>query len=268
VIVRRVTANDPVTREVAAMIDGAFGFYGGPFWDWKYGDPDGPQPVIMITEADGDVIGCSHYLKVPYQLGGGREMLGLAGGDLFVKPEARRRHVATELSLESRKIVTATEPEATFVVMFTWDALGAHYEKLLGYTRLDVSQRQWSKRLDWGPQSERLAEASPRLVTKYPGLARAHHGLRLEVGGAPPLDVVVGPDGFRAGPISGLPVIRIRAKGPETLSIRESGLPAVWAVAAVIGRRFQVSGSRRAIREALSVAGAYARVLRILRRTW
>lgn len=247
------------------MVDATFEFYGEPFWDWKYGDLQGPEPVILVMEVDDEVVGCTHYLKVPYQLGG-RELVGLAGGDLYVKPEQRRQHLSTELSLQGRRIVTESMPEAGFVVIFTWEALGSHYEKLLGYTRLDVAHHQWTKRLDWAPQLERLAESNPQLIEDYPRLADVHHRLRLEVGGAPPLELEVGAGGFTPEPPAELPVIRIRAPGPDSLKIRESGSPRVWAVAKVLGGQWRVSGSIGVVREALAVSDAYARVLRSLRK--
>lgn len=263
--VRRIGPADPEAKTVAAMVDGAFGYYGGPYWQWKYADPGGPDAVIMIAEEGGDVVGCNHYLVVPYQLGSKDTLTGLAGGDLYVNPELRRQHIASDLSLESRMFVTDAHPEADFVVMFTWRALGSHYEKLLGYTKLKPGYRQWSKHLSWKPQLARLAEANDGTVTKHPGLARANHALRLEVKGAPPLDLKVGPEGFTPGKPDDLPTVRLRVSGPDALSFGRSNVPLFWMIAAILTRRWRFWGSPKAIRQATSVIAAYREALRALK---
>lgn len=262
--VRRIAPVDLEATTVAAIVDGAFGFYGGPYWQWKYADPGGPDAVIMLAEEGAEIVGCNHYLVVPYQLGE-HTLTGLAGGDLFVNPEFRRQHIATDLSLESRMLVTEAHPEADFVVMFTWQALGSHYEKLLGYTKLKPGYQQWSKRLSWEPQLARLTEANEGLLTKHPGLARANHALRLEVKGAPPLDLKVGPEGFTPGRPDGIPKVRLRVSGPDALSFGRSGVPLVWMVAAILTRRWRFGGSPKALRQATSVIAAYREALRTLK---
>lgn len=264
--VRRIKPADPETKAVAAMVDGAFDYYSGPYWEWKYADPGGPESVIMVAEDGDEVVGCNHYLVMPYQLGSERELTGLAGGDLFVNPDLRRRNIATDLSLEGRKVVAEAHPEADLVVMFTWQALGSHYENLFSYTKVKPGYRQWAKRLSWTTQLARLTEANGGLVAGHPVLAGVDHILRLDVRGAPPLELRVSREGFTPGPPDHLPVIRLRASSPEMLSIDRSKWPLFWVLAAIITGRWRVSGSPRAIREAMSVAAAYLDALRILRK--
>jgi hypothetical protein len=249
------------------MVDGAFNYYGEPYWGWKYASPRGPEAMIMIAEEAGEVVGCNHFLVMPYQLGGERTLTGLAAGDLYVNPELRRQHIASDLSLDSRMVITETRPDADFVVMFTWQDLGSHYEKLLGYTKLKPGYRQWSKRITWKPQLGRLTEANTAMVARHANLARMNHHLRLEVKGSPPLDLNVGPEGFTAGPSDGLPTLRLRLSGPEALSFGRSRLPLFWMFAVIVTGRWRLWGSLKAIREAMSVPAAYRDALQALKRS-
>lgn len=260
-IVRQVGPGDRAAEAAAKMIDGAFRFYGAPFWHWKYADPDGPRSVIVVAEVDDAVVGCSHYLALDFHVGGGRTMSGLVGGDLFVIPEHRRAHVASELSLMAREIAASSHPEAAFVTMLTWRALGRHYERLLGYTRLDPGFRQWTKRLDWEGPVERLARRNPDLVERHPRLAGADHTLRLEIAGSPPLDLHVGPEGFTPASSAGSPGVVVRVRRPGALSGR------TWlSLARAVTRRWiTIGGSAKSIREAVSVSGAYLEMLSSLR---
>jgi hypothetical protein len=267
VSVRRIGPDNPEARAVAAMVDGTFDYYGEPYWEWKYADPGGPDALIMIADEEGDVVGCNHYLVMPYQLGGERTLTGVAAADQYVNPDLRRRHIASDLTLESRMVISETRPDADFVVMFTWQELGTHYEKLLGYTKLKPGYRQWSKRLAWKPQLERLAEANAALVARHPNLARVSHQLRIEVKGSPPLDLEVGPEGFTPGTSDDLPRPRLRVAGPDALSFGRSKLPLFWAIAAIVTGRWRLWGSARAIRQAISVVAAYRYALQALKRS-
>jgi hypothetical protein len=216
-----------------------------------------------VADVDGEVVGCNHYLVMQYQLGRGISVKGLAAGDLLVKSDLRRHHVATDLSMEGRRIVTAAHPEADFVAMFTWRSLGAYFEGLLGYVKVRPGYRQWSKRLTWDGHIDRLLAANPTLVAKHPGLARVDHTFRLEIDGSPDLVFHVGPKGFRPVSVPGAPALRVKVSNPGGLAAAGSLMSLARALAA---RRIRVSGSPRAMRQALSIAGAYLAVAQMLKR--
>lgn len=262
--VRKIEPSYRETKAVAAMVDNTFGYYGGPYWGWKYDDALGPPGLIVVAEVDGEVVGCNHYLAMDYHLGGRGSVPGLAAGDLVVAPDRRRRHLGSDLSLEGRSVVAESWPEAILVAMFTWRSLGVHYEKLLGYTRVVPGYREWSKRLTWDHKVEQLAAANEDLITKFPRLAGVDHGIRFELKGSPPLELRVDADGFRPEEIGDVPSFELRMGGADLFPAGRSR----WrsAVAAAASGRLRLRGSPRAMQQALSVAGAYVEVVRLLLR--
>ena len=263
---RQIKPSDPKATKVEEMVDSAFGFYGAPYWRWKYASPEAPPGIIVIAEADEDVVGCSHYVSANYHLGGKTHIEALFGGDLLVAPELRRRHIATELSLRSREIAVAKRPEARVVTMYTWRALGAHYEELLGYTRLKPGFAQWSKRLNWDAGVKAVLEGNQALIRSFPRLETANHGFRLELSGSPPLDFDVGEEGFIPGR---------KKKARVTIKVDNAGLAgggggkarlAPGLLKAFVTGRIRVTGSPRALWGLILVRGAYQRVLATLRK--
>lgn len=262
-IIRRIEPDDVEAGAVAALVDGAFRYYGGSFWKWKYGDATGPARAIVVADADGELIGCNHYLALTYHLGNDHSAAVAVAGDLVVVPDRRRRRVATRLSIESRRIATEAWPKAAFVVMFTWRELGRHYEKLLGYTRVTPGFRAWSKRLSWTGELGRLATMNEDLVANHPRLAQVDHIVHLDLAGAPPLALRVDRRGFRPADTDRVPSFRVQVRHAD----RFAGRRRRWlaATAAVARGEVRVSGSPGALLQALSVVGAYRQVARVLK---
>ncbi len=263
---RQIQPTDPEASSVAAMIDRAFGYYGGPYWTWKYADTEGARSVIVIAEEDQQVVGCCHYLRVDYHLGDRGPVPALFGGDLLVEPGVRRRHISTELSLTGRQIVAEVHPEAELVALYTWRELGAHYERLLGYARVKPAFNQWSKRLTWKSQLERLKEYNKDLLLRNPDLAHVDHVLQLKLDGAPELILEVGPRGFRPVCASERPMISIVARSVKDLPTGFSVSTLVSILLALISRRLRFRGSFSAFREAYAVRGAYVNLAKTLTR--
>lgn len=262
--VRRMLPDDPAAGSVEAMIDSAFSYYGGPYWRWKYASDLAPPCVIVIAEDGDQVVGCNHYVSVSYNLGKKGEARVLVAGDLLVRPGYRRQHLATELSTKLRPLAISDHPDAILVSMFTWPELGAYYRKLLGYTRVKLGFRRWSKRLTWKPAVDAIDRANEKVVARSPGLARVDHSLRIEFKGSPPLTLHVDSGGFSAIEVPVEPHFVVKVRRPDRILRKSKWLPLQFVIGLVTGD-LRVSGSPRAMREAWSVRGAYLALIRQLR---
>jgi len=172
--------------------------------------------------------------------------------------------VARGLTREGLAGVTVTWPESAIIVMFTRN-LGTYYRGLLGHTRVPADINRWSKRLTWNSQLEKLSVESEHLVEKYPRLATVDHVFRLEIGGSPPLEFQVNSLGFTASSNTSAPRLVVRYKGSRFGGGSSSGRMVLRALQDFLVGRLRVSGSWRALGQALSVSGAYRDVLRVLR---
>jgi len=262
VTIRRIDTDDPEADAVSSMVDESFRYYGGPYWRWKYARSDGPPEVVIVADVDGEVVGCGHYLELPYSLGESGVTRGLAMGDLLVRPDRRGQGISTQISRQGRNIAIQTRPKAAIVVMFTRE-LGSHLRNLIGYTHVDADVNQWSKRLTWSRQLEQLSTESANLVKRHGKLASVDHVFRLELDGAPPLEFQVGGDGFRPG--TDEEKSRFVVKTSESIVFGGGRKAAMGVLRGLLVGGFRVSGSWRAMVQAASVSGAYIDVLRILR---
>ena len=262
---RRIRPDDPAAGEVESMVDENFGYYGGPYWAWKFSHPKGPDAIIVASEQQGRVVGCAHYLPVDYHLGPHREIDALMAGDLFVNEDLRRKGVATDLSISARAIASEASPEAAVVAMFTWRALGTHYERLLGYTRVRPSFDVWTKRLDWSDKLDAIAIENQGIRARHGRLAQVDHFFVLGIGGAPPLIFHVHADGFNPVGAAIGPPVRVRIESPGSIGGSGGIQGAMSILTELVRGRLRVSGHPRAFLEAVRVSRAYREVIGALR---
>jgi hypothetical protein len=262
VIVGRIGSDDPEAESIAALVDGTFSYYGGPYWKWKYADPSGPPSVIVAAKKDGEVVGCNHGLAVSYRLGSRGTTECLIVGDLVVDESVRRQGVATTMSFETRKIASEVHPNAAVIAMYT-GVLGQPYGKLFGYANVTPGFSRWSKRLTWQREIERLSLANEDLVVRFPRLAEVEHVVRFEFSGSPVLRLRVDAEGFQ--PSDGEPISSFVVKGRSGQLLPTGRLRWFRLLAALLTGRLRIYGSPRAIRQCLSVLGAYLSAIRVLR---
>jgi len=262
VTIRRIDTDHPEAKVVSSMVDDSFRYYGGPYWHWKYARSDGPPAVVIVADIEGEIVGCGHYLELPYSLGEKGTTQGLAMGDLLVRPDSRGQGISSQVSRQGRSIAIGARPNAAIVVMFTRE-LGSHLRNLIGYTDVNADVDRWSKRLTWRRQLHKLAEESGNFVERHQKLSGVDHIFRLELEGSPPLEFHVDGSGFQPDTDAKAPQFVVKTR--ESIVFGGGRRFAIGIVRGLLIGRFRVSGSWRAMLQAASVSGAYVDLLRILR---
>ena len=177
---------------VRGLVKAAFpNFLEGDYWDWKhFNNPQFDPSIVVVSEKDGEIVGCSHWLKGNIKIGSDLVVGSFLTCDLAVKPEQRGRGIARELLLQRRTRETFRSRGIVVNYDFADPRLAKRlYTPLLGYTKVGVAVKKYAKVLNWKRLIDFVSneDAGRILLRRFPKLRELNLSICFKSKSAPPL---------------------------------------------------------------------------------
>jgi predicted N-acetyltransferase YhbS len=184
---------------VKQLVESVFGgFLKGKYWDWKYkGNPYFDSRLVAVAEANGEVVGCNHWLLRDLKYSSSLVDKAVLAADVAVRPDYRGKGLGTSLLQFLRLSDVVKSKDIALIYMFADPELAKKFHTpAVGYVLVADGTAQYTKVLNWKKVKQNVdllneAIRSGRFGRKLP----KHDFIFLfKMSGAPPLCIHVKED--------------------------------------------------------------------------
>ncbi|MEM3378403.1 MAG: GNAT family N-acetyltransferase [Candidatus Bathyarchaeia archaeon] len=181
---------------VKQLVESTFSeFMGGKYWNWKYKEnPYFDSQLVAVAEANGEIVGCNHWLLRNLKLSSSVVDKAILAGDVAVRADYRGKGIGCCLLRFLRSSDVVKSRNVALIYMFADPELAKRFHSpAAGYVLVSDGAAQYTKVLNWNKVKrnvELLNEAirSGKFSKKLP-----KKGLKVlfNISAAPPLCIYV-----------------------------------------------------------------------------
>jgi predicted N-acetyltransferase YhbS len=188
---------------VEKLVKSVFGgFLKGKFWNWKYREnPYFDSSLIAVAEANGEVIGCNHWLLRELKYSGSAMDKAVLAADVAVRPDYRGRGIGSRLLQFLRSSNIVKNRDAALIYMFTDPELAKKfYTPTAGYILARDGTAQYTKVLNWRKVKKNLERLNEEIRSGKFEKNLPKRGLKVlfKISAAPPLCICIKEHGLVA----------------------------------------------------------------------
>lgn len=168
------------------------GFVQSGYWRWKYLlNPYFDQSFVVLTEKNGEIIGCVHWIPGRLKIASNIEVNANLGTDAVTIPEYRKRGIIKSMILfmENKGILASKGATVNYAYM-----INERFARGIQYTPLKSSTRPYLLLLSWKKTIKRINEANKNLRSSVEAqrmFAHLNLVLLFRLKGAPPLTISI-----------------------------------------------------------------------------
>ncbi len=139
-------------EEIEKLVESIFsGFLEGKFWNWKYKEnPYFDSRLVAIAEANGEIIGCNHWLLRELKYSRSTVEKAVLAADVAVRPDYRGRGIGSRLLQFLRSSPIVKNRDIALIYMFADPELAKKFHTpTAGYILARDGTAQYTKILNW-----------------------------------------------------------------------------------------------------------------------
>ncbi|MEM3640500.1 MAG: GNAT family N-acetyltransferase [Candidatus Bathyarchaeia archaeon] len=188
-------------RAVEKLVESVFsGFLEGKFWSWKYREnPNFDSKLVAVAEANGEVVGCNHWLLRELKYSGSVTGNAVLAADVAVRPDYRGKGIGKQLLHFLRSSDVVKNRAAAIIYMFANPELAKKFHTTAaGYILVRDRTTQYTKVLSWRKVKQNVEQLNEEIRSKKFGKTFPKCDVKVvfKMSSAPPLCIQIKQEGL------------------------------------------------------------------------
>lgn len=186
-------------KAVEKLVKSVFSvFLEGKYWSWKYEEnPYFDSRLVAVAEADGEVVGCNHWLLRDLKYSSSIVDKAVLAADVAVRPDYRGKGLGSSLLQFLRLSDVVKSRDIALIYMFADPELAKKFHTpAAGYVLVPDGTAQYTKVLSWKKVKQNVDLLNEAIRSGEFGRKLPKHGLKIlfKMSAAPPLCIHVKED--------------------------------------------------------------------------